>query len=78
MKNEKDRAKESLKSLLDPTQVYSIGRHICGLHHRIKSSKEDLADSILDNGLISGFNEGGGLVENVYVQRSHNLESKLR
>ena len=62
---------------LNPDETYSVGIHLCGVNNRIMSEGHELAKSILEKGLISARREGGGLLENVYMLGTEDLDTKL-
>lgn len=68
---------ETCLSMLDPEETYSIGIHKCGMNNAIKSDPSKLADSFFEKGIISARREGGGVVENVHVLGTENIDEKL-
>ena len=63
--------------MLRQGETYSVGMHMAGVSHKIMSEPHLYAQSILEKGLLSGGKEGGGVVENVHVFGTENIDEKL-
>ena len=64
-------------NMLRQGETYSVGMHMAGVSHKIMSEPHLYAQSILEKGLLSGGKEGGGVVENVHVFGTENIDEKL-
>ncbi len=75
--NNLDNDMKTCFDLMNPDETYSIGIHLCGVNNRIMSKDYELAESILQKGLISARNEGGGVLENVYILGTQDIDTKI-
>ena len=69
------RIAEHIKEILDPEEIYSIGKHISSGDKF--GSEKDLAESILDEGLKFFRKDGVGLTGTVHMKGSTDFLSKL-
>ena len=68
---------QTCMKMLSSMEDYTIGSHICGMNNRIMCSPSELADSILQKGLLSARREGGGIAEDVHILGNQDVEGLL-